>query len=879
MLIRRLVALAAFALYFSSVQPSLAQDASDPFARWESTIQKFEADDKEHPKKSGQVLFIGSSSIRLWDLKKWFPDIDAINRGFGGSEVADSVHFYDRIVKPYAPRVIVMYAGDNDLSRKKTPERVRDDFQEFVAKAHRDFPETQIVYVAVKPSLKRWNLIESVRATNALITEMAEKDDHLTFLDIDAPMIGEDGTPKKELFAKDGLHLSDAGYKLWSDLLRPLILPQEARTDARLKPLRNIYDKYHPWSPPASLQAWESEAARIRRQILVSNGLWPLPAKTPLNAVVHGKIDMGDYTVEKVFFGSRPGHYVCGNLYRPKQVEGKIPGILSPHGHWTDARFYDSDKGAKAQLESGAEEFEAGARFPLQARMVQLAKMGCIVFHYDMIGYSDSKPLDHRTGFNDAQAALRLHNLMGLQTWNSIRALDFLESLPEVDSERLAVTGASGGGTQTMLLGAVDPRVDVVFPAVMVSTGMQGGCVCENASYLRQGINNVAIAALFAPKPQAMSGADDWTIEIETKGLPELKHVYALYGHPELVAAKAFPQFKHNYNQVSREVMYNWFNEHLNLGLQAPVKQSDFKPLSREQLTVFDDNHPLPADVLTAEKLRALMTQEDQAEFADLLKGDEKAYREVVGGAVDVMLSPEIEEPGFVDGSVSEVDGIRVLIGAISHAEGAMIPVKIVSPQKPERGTVYLFDGHKLTSELSPVERQYLENGYHVVTAQLFLTEGTDVAEHYEVNKTYPGYTYCYNRPLITERVRDILSVFAAVPAQAESEVILVGDGQAGLWALLAASVLPEKSLTKIVVDLEGFRFSDVSDIQDPNLLPGALKYGGTAGIARLINAAPVTLFGVKDIETFQTVAKSDDIHLAAESLDAVQLAKTVLTP
>ena len=192
--------------------------------------------------------------------------------------------------------------------------------------------------------------------------------------------------------------------------------------------------------------------------------------------------------------------------------------------------------------------------------MVELARLGCVVFHYDMVGDADSAPIGHASGFADAEAELRLQSAMGLQHSIPSARLDFLCSLPDVDPHRIGVTGASGGGTQTFMLCAIDPRPAVAFPAVMVSTNMQGGCVCENADLLRIGINNVAIAALFRTKPMAMSGADDWTINIETKGLPELKQVYSLYGESDNVYAKCFPQFKHNYNRVSRQMMDDWFN-------------------------------------------------------------------------------------------------------------------------------------------------------------------------------------------------------------------------------------------------------------------------------------------------------------------------------
>ncbi|MEX0819441.1 MAG: SGNH/GDSL hydrolase family protein [Pirellulaceae bacterium] len=190
-------------------------------SRWEATIQAFEEQDaRQTPPKNG-FLFVGSSSIRLWDLKKWFPDLNAINRGFGGSEVSDSVEFAERIILKYEPRVVVVYAGDNDIAHGKTPQRVRDDFQELVSLIHAKLPQTKIVYVAVKPSIKRWALIDRVRETNRLITELTAKAERLEFVDVDKPMIGSDDLPRKELFVADGLHLSDEGYAIWTSLVKP----------------------------------------------------------------------------------------------------------------------------------------------------------------------------------------------------------------------------------------------------------------------------------------------------------------------------------------------------------------------------------------------------------------------------------------------------------------------------------------------------------------------------------------------------------------------------------------------------------------------------------------------------------------------------------
>src|ERR1700722_2720498 len=310
------------------------------------------------------------------------------------------------------------------------------------------------------------------------------------------------------------------------------VLPDgEKPHDARIGKVRTVDDTDFDFHVPATLKEWQTQRQALREQVLVAEGLWPMPEKTPLNAVIHGKIDRDEYTIEKVFFASYPGHYVSGNLYRPKNKPGKLPAVLSPPGHWNNGRFYDSgEAAAKKEIASGAEKTIESARFPLQARAAMLARMGCIVFFYDMVGYADSQKIKHREGFTDVEAELRLQSFMGLQTWNSIRALDFVLSLPEVDPSRVAITGESGGGTQTIVLGAIDDRLAAAFPAVMVSTSMQGGCVCENCSYLRVGTGNVELAGLFAPKPLGMSAANDWTVAMETKGLPELKQLYRLYG-------------------------------------------------------------------------------------------------------------------------------------------------------------------------------------------------------------------------------------------------------------------------------------------------------------------------------------------------------------
>jgi lysophospholipase L1-like esterase len=208
------------AIAFSLLACGLAiARAALPANLWEADMQRFDMLDREHPMPQGGVVFVGSSSIRLWDLKKSFPQLDAPNRGFGGSELADSVKYLDRLVLRHKPRVVVLYAGDNDIGRGKSPEQVMKDFEEFVAGVHKEFPETKILYIAIKPSILRWNLAEPMQRTNAGIAAICAESNNCEFVNVWPAMMGADGRPKRDLFAWDGLHMNDAGYRFWAKLI------------------------------------------------------------------------------------------------------------------------------------------------------------------------------------------------------------------------------------------------------------------------------------------------------------------------------------------------------------------------------------------------------------------------------------------------------------------------------------------------------------------------------------------------------------------------------------------------------------------------------------------------------------------------------------
>jgi len=655
--------------------------------------------------------------------------------------------------------------------------------------------------------------------------------------------------------------------------------PGERPRDVRLEALRTL-DSDFPFQPVATVEEWEARAASLRRQVRVATGLWPWPTRTPLREVVHGRVERPEYTVDKVFFESLPGHFVTGNLYRPRGVDGKRPAVLSPHGHATDGRFNDQGpERVREEIESGAEQFEVGGRHPLQARAVQLARMGCVVFQYDMVGYADSVQLAHhglgvreemntrtRWGFSSPQAELRLQSLMGLQTWNSRRALDFLLSLPDVDPERVAVEGHSGGGTQTFILAAIDERPSVVFPAVMVSTAMQGGCQCENACYLRVGAGNVDLAALTAPRPLGMTGANDWTLEIEEKGLPELRDLYRMLGAPGNVGARTFPQFGHNYNAVSRAVMYGWLNRHLGLGFAEPIREEDYRPLSREEASVWNAVHPAPRGAQVGEDHeRAVlewMTGDARAQLEQLSPGDAE-FRRVIGGAFDVILGRRLEDLGEVEIEATverEVEGGALTLGRLrNEGEGEELPVLLLEPgARPSRGAVVWIheDGKSglVDADGRPtVEvRRLLDAGLTVIGVDLlfqgeFRTGAAAEAPPpavrarrvFQGNGSQPWqrsavYTFGYNPSLFARRVHDVLTaVRFAGDRTPLSHVTLVGLGPVA-GPLVAAARAQADAPLRAAVDVAGFRFEDVERYDDPMFLPGAAKYLGLPALLAL---------------------------------------------
>ncbi len=655
--------------------------------------------------------------------------------------------------------------------------------------------------------------------------------------------------------------------------LPPGQMPSDTRLDA-LKGERGDFS----FVPAKSPEEWEQRARYLRKVMNVTLGLSPMPTKTPLNPVIYGLIEQEDYTIEKVYFESVPGFFVTGNLYRPKNKTGRLPGVLSPHGHFPGGRFQDEGLDTvRRKIAEGAERFEDGGRSFMQSRCVQLARMGCVVFHYDMIGYGDSIqiPLEvaHRfsdlrqkfkeppaKGFYSASAELNLHNPMGLHTYNSIRALDFLLSLPQVDPERITVTGGSGGGTQTFMLCAVDDRPLVCVPVVIVSTTRQGGCTCENISGFRIGMYNLEITALHAPKPLLLISADDDTRTMSERGFPELKQLYSMLGAAQNVSHAAFLQFPHNYNFVSRTAMYQWINRHLELGLAEPIIERPYKRLTQTDLSVWDQQHPRPETGPDFEiRLLEWLTEDAGNQIAAITPDNPQSlrhYRQLVGGAWDVLLRrlPDNPELKFEQTKTGDMGQYSEQVGILSYRTVenhiAKLPLVKLTPKNLGKRTVVWINKegkaglYDIDGWVKPPVRKLIDAGMTVIGVDL-LYQGEFLAggqlpkrQRWLPNEEgYAGWTYCYNLPVFARRVHDILAVIELAKSD-EIDVI----GLEGVGHLAAAAVaLARGAVRRAAIDTDGFRFSSLNDVYDIDFMPGAAKYGDLPSLLAL--TAPTRLW------------------------------------
>lgn len=628
-----------------------------------------------------------------------------------------------------------------------------------------------------------------------------------------------------------GLQSRWALWTIWFLAAGTAMAPAAGRPDeVRWQNLPNTNTVFEP-ARYESLAAWESRRTWLREQARFAAGLIPEPPRTPLNARVFGRLVRDGYTVEKACFESYPGFYVTGNLYRPAEAPGKVPAVACPHGHWKNGRLHQDDLGS------------------IPARCITLARLGATVFAYDMIGYNDSgRQLQHReAALETPSSALWGIGPLHLQTWNSIRVLDFLQSLPEVDPGRIGVTGASGGGTQTFMLTAVDDRVTVACPVNMVSSIMQGGCSCENAPLLRIDTNNMEVAALAAPRPMLMiSATGDWTKKTPEVEFPFVRSIYALYDAADHVANAHFDA-PHNYNLASRQAMYPFFAKWL-LGRDdaAEAKEGEIPVEKPEDLLVFADGK-LPDNMLTVDQLIARLKQTFQARVDKMRPVGGDAMRELVdlvrAGVRHMVGSdlPPADQIQFIPSSQQErPDGSVVRLYVRT---GRPVPALVFAPAAAAVASAKAWticvhpEGIRAADALEKFIAAQVAEGTGVILIEPFTTGRPPSGTHPAGERNAGGYFTTFNRTDAAESVFDVLTVLGYELNRPQAPRLnLVGFGRMGPVCLVARTLVPEPLVLAVklrtVIDMNGFDIESDEAYARDLFLPGIRRIGGLRACA-----------------------------------------------
>ncbi len=545
--------------------------------------------------------------------------------------------------------------------------------------------------------------------------------------------------------------------------------------------------------PDYSAMAWEQTSQYLRRHILVSTGQYPNfepLLKLPLNPQIFGKIERSDYTVEKVYFESYPGFFCTGNLYRPRGKDGPFPAIVSPHGHW--------DRGRLENIERGS----------IPGRCVNFAKQGYVIFSYDMVGYNDSgQQVDHRSFPNGDREAIWGISLLGLQLQNAIRSIDFLQSLPDVDPDRIACTGASGGGTQTFMLMAIDDRIKVSAPVNMISAHMQGGCLCENAPNLRIDFSNIEIGAMMAPRPLLLvSATGDWTKDTPNVEYPAIHSIYQHFGAADKIHQVQIDA-EHNYNKASREAVYQWFAKWL-LENQDSSKltEVDFTVESDEDLLVFHDR-AIPYHALSTEELLASLRQLGKA-----------AIEKRKPNTINELTAFQSEMgPGL----------LHALALSDQYKDSVNLVQKLNQPAIAEQATLIVHQN----SQIDVLADQLSSDKHAIFELQLKPT-GRD---------TYSGFFNTYNRLDSALWCQDILAAVETIREENGNlkSLNLIGIDGAGPVTFLAAGF---SSADYLAVDLEKFNAEDDEDFIAQLPIPSIRRVGDFRTAGALLVPKPIYL-------------------------------------
>jgi len=585
---------------------------------------------------------------------------------------------------------------------------------------------------------------------------------------------------------------------------------------------------------PTSLEAWERRAEHLREHMRVVLGLDDGDPDCPLDAHLSVCGEGEGYVVERVWFQSRPGFLCTGNLYRPPNPAGPIPGILNPHGHWEHGRLEDGPRGS------------------IRARCITFARMGMAAFAYDMVGYNDSLQVSaHR--YASMRAALWGLSSMALQSQNSLRAVNFLQSLPYVDPARIGCTGASGGGTQTFMLGALDQRVAVLAPVNMVSAHFQGGCTCENAPGLRTDTNNVEIAAMAAPRPLLLvSATGDWTVNTPRVEYPAIRRVYELYGATDCVQCVQ-EDAQHNYNAASRAHVYRWFARWL-LGTEEVAADAErpYSDHADEMLRVFPRGE-LPKgyhagargmrDLEEVARLRSAKLLPRSPDSAiTLTRATQRRLAHILSASSpepdDVYMAPvEAAEPAGSSGQ-------DVVLGMTSR--GTRVEGRLWLPPRgePSSAAVVLHPaGVPGLLDVTGLPTEWLEAALGENRAVLAISPLGTTPPPPEALARRDGdwFWATLNPPIVGEQVLDVLSGVSALRGRWPSiKMAVVGLDGAGAWALMASAL--DAHVDATYADLGSWAWDDENAYLGDGFAPCLARYGLLPAIAASLVPWPLAL-------------------------------------
>jgi dienelactone hydrolase len=541
-----------------------------------------------------------------------------------------------------------------------------------------------------------------------------------------------------------------------------------------------------------SRKQWEERRSKLRQQILSAAGLLPMPLKTPLRPKIVRRLNYQDYSIEVVLIETLPGYYLGGNLYRPIGKTVPAPAVLLPHGHWKHGRLEDQPS------------------YSVPALGINLARQGYVVLAYDMVGFNDTQQTPH--SFGGWPEVLWSFHPMGLQLWNSIRALDYLQSLPDVDPHRIAATGASGGGTQTFLLAAVDERVRYVAPVNMVSAHMQGGDPCEEAPNLRLDTFNVEIAATIAPRPMLLvSSTHDWTRHTPVEEFPAIRRIYELYGAADNVQ-NAHVDAEHNYNRQSREAVYRFFARNMQRDRPlARLVDGEFTLPAEKDLLAFPKTGTRDeggySDVFQMWKVAAILQTQSNA--------DPAAQREALRYALAA---------DWPSRSEAVIDGKRIVLSRIGKGD------RVTGYWTPGKGApaLVVYPGGLSSAVRTRAVERLTQSGRPLLIIEPFSSNRARMER-----QRFDEYFLSYNRTEAADRVQDILTALAFLKAQSGGKPQLIGLGDAGIWCVFAAAIAPVP--IDVVADLNGFGGSD-EDFRERFFVPGIQRAGGLSAALKLVN-------------------------------------------